>query len=437
MDQLKKLTRLFISDSRSRRDRDGRGEYSGGAPVSRPRLSQTQRSARGSIDMSNTASASCRQSVFNPLRFGSQNKPSPRRKRSTAEEIILKQSERRKSRVPRRDELLQHLQVEQEKLAQKHSRMNDENDRLRKDLEALRAQDDAEKWEDELYATRLKELENAHALIRTNSSGSGEDVLLRVRSLNEEIAHIASLALSRPIAESTPRASIDTISKHLGDEFATFLRKHGSLAVDEMKLVQGVLQVYLAHSCARLIDSWHVGEPELDNHLNQLYDRIRNKEEHMVAGKWRQIAFGQLPHGFESDILQQYTTETVQNIMELASCVGWEGDVPMIQQRMGNLMVEAETIRMDVKAGILSADFQPWVTRYGDRYDLEMMKDVGDDFGVGRAERDAERYHVLGSTELGLRVRKPASSTNSAYKSRTRVILIESFVERRRGSTRG
>ncbi|KAF9444525.1 hypothetical protein P691DRAFT_786548 [Macrolepiota fuliginosa MF-IS2] len=120
MEQLKKLGRLFLGKSESPKERDRRGEYSA-VPVRRPRLPQTQRSAQGSANMSNTASASRRQSIINQPKFGSQNKPSPRSKRSTAEDVILEQSERKKSRVTRRDEQLQQLQAEQERLVQQHS----------------------------------------------------------------------------------------------------------------------------------------------------------------------------------------------------------------------------------------------------------------------------------------------------------------------------
>lgn len=159
----------------------------------------------------------------------------------------------------------------------------------------------------------------------------------------------------------------------------------------------------------------------------------------MVAGKWRQIAFGQLPHGPETGVLQNYTIETAKNLMEIASCAGWGGDTQEIQRRVWKLMVTAESIRMDVKAGNISADFQPWVASYGEKYEESMMKDVGGAFGLEQVQ-NVSRCHVLGSTEVGLKVRRTGVGASSEklkeLRSRPRVVLIESLLERHHSTKR-
>ncbi len=146
----------------------------------------------------------------------------------------------------------------------------------------------------------------------------------------------------------------------------------------------------------------------------------------MVVGKWRQITFAQLPHGPNADFLQQYAETVVTGALKIASSAGWGGDAQKIRRRVFRLVEKAERIRMDTKAGLISADLQPSVAMYGGRYDPSWM-DTDHHSGVGRIE-DPRRCSVLGSLTLGLKVRKSegdAELKNSEIK--THVLFVESF----------
>ena len=158
----------------------------------------------------------------------------------------------------------------------------------------------------------------------------------------------------------------------------------------------------------------------------------------MVVGKWRQITLAQLPHGPDTEIFRRFVSHTTRVILGIASFAGWGGDIPKVQERVRQLMEKAEGIRMNVKSEIISADLQPFLAMYGEPCDRSKMKDVSHRFGMERAE-DSKRSRVLGSTSLGLKVRKTGREENSMFEDsecKTRVLLIEPLVARRRWTGR-
>lgn len=101
-------------------------------------------------------------------------------------------------------------------------------------------------------------------------------------------------------------------------------------------------------------------------------------------------------------------------------------------------MMDAETVRMNVKAGLISADIQPWVAMYGATYSGAIMKDAARGIGMAKTE-DIERCHVLGSTEIGLKVSwTPEDGAGPELRPllRTRVLLIEPLEGKRHRPTR-
>lgn len=146
----------------------------------------------------------------------------------------------------------------------------------------------------------------------------------------------------------------------------------------------------------------------------------------MVAGKWRQITFAQLSQGPKADFLSQHAEATAAGVLTIASYAGWGGDTQEIQKRADHLMRKAEKIRVDTKAGVISADLQPCVAVYGKRYESSWM-DANHHSGIGRIE-DPKRCIVLGSLTLGLKVRRTEGDAilkKSEIKSQ--VLLVESF----------
>ena len=156
-----------------------------------------------------------------------------------------------------------------------------------------------------------------------------------------------------------------------------------------------------------------------------------------MAGKWRQITFGQPPQGTSGKFLSQYSDQKAQQLMQISAAAGWGGDVSKVQPLVQTMMVKAENIRIDVKAKIISADLQPWIATYCEIYDSQSMQDVGLNVGLKEVE-DAKNCHVLGSTELGLRIDGTGDNESGEFRglwSRPRVLLLESLGFQMQSST--
>lgn len=177
-------------------------------------------------------------------------------------------------------ELWEDLNAERERLLKDQSYMNKKNRAMRRKLESLKARDEAEMWEDELYETRGKELNSANAVIETHSSASDADVYKQVKGLNKQIVHISSKATEVPSTRDDQSATVlESITNILGQEFLFLFDRKGTYLGDR-RLAQAILQIFLAQSCAKLVDCWHIGDAALNSQLDQLHDRILNKGEH-------------------------------------------------------------------------------------------------------------------------------------------------------------
>lgn len=119
----------------------------------------------------------------------------------------------------------------------------------------------------------------------------------------------------------------------------------------------------------------------------------------------------------------------MQQLMQISAAAGWGGDVSKVRPLVQRMMMEAENIRINIKARIISADLQPWIATYREKYDAQLMQDVGFDVGLKRVG-DAKDCHVLGSTELGLRIDGISDNEDGEFRglrSRPRVLLLESL----------
>lgn len=145
-----------------------------------------------------------------------------------------------------------------------------------------------------------------------------------------------------------------------------------------------------------------------------------------MAGKWRQITLGQLPHELDHNFIH---TEVVSKLMDISSCAGWRGGEEEISAGVDTLFKSAENIRKIVKEDIIAADIEPWAAVPGTKFDSTNMKNVGDDFALQRVA-EPMRCTVLGCTGLGLSTRLAAGEAASGIKnrhSRARVVLVESL----------
>jgi hypothetical protein len=127
-------------------------------------------------------------------------------------------------------------------------------------------------------------------------------------------------------------------------------------------------------------------------------------------------------------VLPQYADAVTQQLMELSSHVGWGGDTQKVQQLVRQLMERAESIRTNIRGGIISVDLQPYIADCGTGYDKMNMKDASTNFGM--AVNYPERCVVLGTIGLGLRAHMDRSGDDQSSelrgsKSRPRVILVE------------
>ncbi|KAF7783246.1 hypothetical protein Agabi119p4_2622 [Agaricus bisporus var. burnettii] len=359
------------------------------------------------------SSSTRRRSLFKPF-------PLSTSKKDKARDQLDAPSRGGKSEKTSRDEIIQQHLHDIGRLSDNHTRLQVKIRAKEAEIENLRNEGRDAKWKDGLYEQRMKEHASAQASISTGSA-SEVDIMKLVKQLNSEIVAIATLATKAP-ARDTRSSSLETIPNLLGEKFSmSFKNSDNPLA---MGLARALLQIFLVQRCETFIHSWCLGNPEFDVIFNKFYNRIYKKEEQRVAGKWRQITFGQLPHDHKA-----FQIEVASKLMDLSSCAGWEGDVQEISARMDVLFNLAAKIRKHVKEEIISADIQPWAAVSRAKFDSKDMKNVGEEFDLSQVANPTE-CTVLGCTELGLVIRLAAAGASSEMKnvkSRARVVLNESL----------
>ncbi|KAF7782862.1 hypothetical protein Agabi119p4_2238 [Agaricus bisporus var. burnettii] len=295
------------------------------------------------------------------------------------------------------DNVRRKLEKELERLKIRETKMTRRINDSKQKLKSLEARDEEEKWEDDLYETRIKELKAANAIIETRSSVSEEDIINRVREINEQIIYISSVVVGFRSGRPHVPSFSDAITNALGQSFLSLLQTSGYHFGDK-RTIQALLQIFLARSSAIVVRSWHPRK-YLDCCFDQLYNRIAVDESQALAGKWRQMAFKHLPRGPDKDALQQCTINIVHIVSVIASGAGWGGsDASDIHILVRELLENAEIVRGYMKMGVISADIQVWIARHGDIYDPVTMESALNETGTGS--------RVLGSTGIGLRVRR-------------------------------
>jgi hypothetical protein len=150
----------------------------------------------------------------------------------------------------------------------------------------------------------------------------------------------------------------------------------------------------------------------------------------MVAGKWRQLAFGQMPPGRS---LVRYADSKAGQALNILACAGWGGDFSRAQPLVRELMVMADELRKNMKLDIMTSELQAWVATAGTDYHPSTMKDVTSQFGE---EKRSEKLHVLGSTEIGLKKRRKIEGSNviQVATAPTTVLCVEPLRRQLRGT---
>lgn len=247
-----------------------------------PKKEERNKAPRQSSRPPRSSSPSRRRSIFGLNGLGSSSKSKKREGDETAEKVVEKQSKQRKRKTSPLDEQKQQLGEEIDKMNREILQFNEMFGRKTAELQDLEAQNDKEKWEDELFETRLKELQSALPSIDPRSSVSTTDVQRQIEQLNQDIAAIASLAAQTRIAAK--QVNLDDVKNNYGEGLLVMFQALGG-AEDEQRLVQMILQVFLARSCAELINSWDVGNAALGTLLDRVYDRVRSKGEHWIRNE--------------------------------------------------------------------------------------------------------------------------------------------------------
>jgi hypothetical protein len=225
--------------------------------------------------------------VFNLWGAASPSKSRKAEPEMTAQTVVEHQRFRRDNRREDREAALyrERRQSEERKKAlhdeirilhDRISQLNDRNDHGRVKLESLKKRDDEEKWEDDLFETRMKELNSARTVIHTQSTITGEGIREQIKDLNEAIVQVAAMASETEISRPAERDTWERFSTYLGNEAATLLRYFGD-RLNEKRFVQAILQMFLCRCSISLINSWSLEKPNLDSLLSRMYNRIRSK----------------------------------------------------------------------------------------------------------------------------------------------------------------
>jgi hypothetical protein len=379
----------------------------------------------------------------NSIEKMNEQQPHQDERRTSGEQLQVRSSA---EQHPEDEEMHALLQQERE-LRNRISELNRQIGRKERRLGSLQKQDDAEKWEDRLFEARTTELEGAREEIHTQPSVYEEDVRKQIDVLNRAIIQIAEIATVGSGQKSYGLG--EKVSKNLAEDLGPLFRKDDRRLGNKLAF-RAVLQIFLAQSCMRLINSWDLGNTKLNALLPHLYGRLRDKgkyqsldlllttaypcfpnaEEQTIAGKWRQITATQLQSEALDRIFRAFADQKAQQVIDMSAAAGWRGESTDVHHRVQKLMKLAADIRLNVKAGIISADLRPWIASYHDGYDSRNMVDVSRRIPALVWVENAEGSPVLGSTEVGLRVHIKGDKLSAELEGlqlSPKVLLVSSF----------
>lgn len=190
---------------------------------------------------------------------------------------VRQQVPRQTSQARKLEEHRRWLCDERERLIGATSALREENRRKMMELKSLKERDNKEKYEDELFDMRWKELQSAQDLIQTRSSVSEGEIKHQIRRLNEEIADLAATIVETAIWNDSP-GELGILSKIIKVDFPEAFLEAGN--VEDELLVRVFLRIFLSQFCTAFINSWDIERPEITDLINQLYECIRSEGEY-------------------------------------------------------------------------------------------------------------------------------------------------------------
>jgi hypothetical protein len=278
---------------------------------------------------------------------------------------------------------------------------------------------------------------NYCSVIADRSSDS--DIIMALQRLNAELQQNTSymadcLAADFEFKNVTTNPTMEQISamqrasNHIGRMLAGSLGKNEP--EDIPMLLQIALQAYLASTLCEAVSSWAF-EPSYNAFIHGIYQRLRRAGEKLavrmrpvpadedkkwliesqaISGCWRSLARVHTVHSWNAhpESLVKGILTNISDILLAAGCTAPQSDIiPKVTSKFEEkitLLVQLAGLLSKMFDGVISSDFEVFISGPGEKFEEKMMEDMeGDQAGIQEAS-------VLCTTHLGLTKRLPVGT---------------------------
>ncbi|KAF5374677.1 hypothetical protein D9615_008989 [Tricholomella constricta] len=267
-----------------------------------------------------------------------------------------------------------------------------------------------------LLDVRTMELKGAEAFLTKADALSGADVILMVNALNAEIYQTAAIVAESFEFKAEEGGDEETRTQEevaameevyvsageiVGAPMLDLLRS--SKHHEDPTLVQIAFQAGMTAYSNWIFTSWDFEDPEDNNGLSRIYDRIRHAEEQAVSGRWRALTRAHIPRMANHE-LAMYFMDAFVNILLAADVAQQRSELQeaiesRFAERVGVIVKGAQTLRKAIGEEITSSDFEIVYVAHDSPFNPSAMDDAfASDFEKGRDKPEP----VLCTTELGL-----------------------------------
>jgi hypothetical protein len=263
----------------------------------------------------------------------------------------------------------------------------------------------------EELAAKTADLADAQTRLQGEDRLTDQAVLVLVQALNTEIRETAAfLADSFEFEEKNPDAATESDSEEMDEvhERATEILGHGLVDIlrssdhhEDPALVRLAFQCGMIEYARWMSASWFFEDPEDEQLLADIYQRVRASQDQVAAGRWRALTHAhvqELIHGTPE--LGDYFVDAFVNVLLTAGFKSSSAALHALiakrfSDRIAALVRLALGLNKAVGTEVTACELKTLSAAPGVPFDAETMVDVVD--GAGQASEA-----VLCTCELGL-----------------------------------
>ncbi|KAF5349461.1 hypothetical protein D9757_012433 [Collybiopsis confluens] len=238
----------------------------------------------------------------------------------------------------------------------------------------------------ELLEARTREVQGARAFLNATDSYSGEDIVVMVKSLNDEILQ-ASASIADAVEESLECKTERNVSgdwvghaeSRLGKVARRLLQRKATDKGEQIEIMQAALQASLNHSSQIILELWSEHPTHDEALLNNKFPLV---EQALVSGTWRSMTRAQTKRSlyYNPSVLFELSG-TAKAVIAVAGYYSPEEALPtkisaMIDKKMSAISTSLSKLDEAISEHIISTDMSLIVPFSGAAFDPQMMQDV-------------------------------------------------------------